>query len=115
MDDQLNDENPFQQFDGYRVIVHDNDELPSYSGQQFLHAKHYDTDIHLAPHVFLIDVEVKKMSIERRQCYLQHEKSLKFFKVYTKKNCEIECLSSMMVRTCGCVPFYVISKNAFCQ
>jgi Amiloride-sensitive sodium channel len=103
--------NPFQPFDGYRVVVHNNDEFSSYSGRQFIHVQEHFTDVEIKPEVHLIDESVRKMSIVKRNCYLSHEKSLKFFKIYTKKNCEQECLSSMMRNECGCVAFFVISKR----
>lgn len=46
----------------------------------------------------------------RRNCYLKHERQLKFFKIYTKNNCEQECLSNFTVKTCGCAQFYMISE-----
>jgi hypothetical protein len=30
----------------------------------------------------------------RRQCYFNDERQLKFFKVYTQSNCELECLAN---------------------
>lgn len=44
----------------------------------------------------------------RRNCYLEDEKSLKFFKTYTKINCENECLTDFMIKRCGCVEFFMI-------
>jgi acid-sensing ion channel, other len=31
---------------------------------------------------------------DRRQCYFNDERNLKFFKVYTQSNCELECLAN---------------------
>jgi hypothetical protein len=110
---KFDDENPFQPFDAYRVIVHNTDELPSYSGEQILHVKEYNSDVSIEPEVNSIDEDVREMPIHRRQCYLKHEKSLNFFKIYTKKNCEQECLNSQLISRCGCVPFYIISMDDF--
>lgn len=32
------------------------------------------------------------------------------FATYTETNCRRECLSYHIAKTCGCVPFYMISK-----
>jgi amiloride-sensitive sodium channel len=48
----------------------------------------------------------------RRNCYLENEKTLKFFKVYTKNNCENECLSDFMLNRCGCVEFFMIRNSS---
>jgi acid-sensing ion channel, other len=105
-----NASNPFQPYDNIRLIVHDTDELPSYSGYQLIHSMWPHTKVEIFPEIHLIDDTFKMMPLERRQCYLRNEKILKYFKVYTKKNCDQECLSDMMQRKCGCVPFYIISK-----
>lgn len=44
----------------------------------------------------------------RRSCYVEGEKNLKFFKIYTKTNCEHECLSDFMLDKCGCVEFFMV-------
>jgi Amiloride-sensitive sodium channel len=46
----------------------------------------------------------------RRQCYFEGEKSLKYFKIYSKSSCDQECFSNASLSTCGCVPFYLISN-----
>jgi acid-sensing ion channel, other len=102
--------NPFQYFKGHRIIVHNNDEFPSYSGYHFFQVEYIPTKVQIVPEMTLLDEDVKVMSLAKRNCYLPHERNLKYFKVYTKKNCEQECLSAMMADDCGCVPFDVISK-----
>jgi acid-sensing ion channel, other len=109
---QYDDSNYFQPFGDYRIIIHNNDEFPSYSGSQLFEMKHTYQDVRILPELNLIDEKVKAMSVRRRQCYLPQEKQLKYFKVYTKKNCEQECLAELMMKTCSCVPFYVISKSS---
>lgn len=48
-----------------------------------------------------------------RNCYYQHERILKFFKIYTANNCEIECRANHSLKMCGCVAYYHPSKNIF--
>jgi acid-sensing ion channel, other len=94
-----------------RVLIHNPDELPSDSAQQFLFSKNYETFVFIEPQVTYTDDNLKSMSLKKRGCYLPGEKSLQYFKVYTKTNCEQECLSEMLMKTCGCAPFYMISKK----
>lgn len=104
------DSNPFQPFQGYRMIFHKSNELPSSSDFQLFHDNYQYLRVETTPEVYLIDDEIRKMSIEKRKCYLQHEKKLKYFKIYTKANCEQECLSLTIARKCHCVPFNFISS-----
>jgi Amiloride-sensitive sodium channel len=106
----FDDTNQFQPLRDYRLIVHNNDEFSSYSGYHFFHMNDHKLQVQIVPEMTLLDDDVKAMSLTRRNCYLPHERKLKYFKVYTKKNCEQECLSAMMADDCGCVPFDVISK-----
>lgn len=41
----------------------------------------------------------------RRKCYFDSERKLRFLKVYTQRNCELECLSNATLNSCGCVKF----------
>lgn len=36
---------------------------------------------------------------------------LKFFKHYSRDNCEIECMSMEMIRKCNCVQFFMPRDN----
>ena len=38
-----------------------------------------------------------------RECYFNNERELKYFKVYTQQNCELECLANYTLNSCGCV------------
>lgn len=44
---------------------------------------------------------------ERRRCYFNSEKYLRYFRIYSKKNCEIECLANITASKCGCTPFWL--------
>lgn len=45
-----------------------------------------------------------------RQCYYETERYLRFFRVYTQRNCEMECITNYTVTKCGCSAFYLPSK-----
>lgn len=48
----------------------------------------------------------------RRQCYLQSERHLLFFKGYTQQNCQLECLTNHTLKICGCVAYHMPRKLA---
>jgi acid-sensing ion channel, other len=43
---------------------------------------------------------------------LENERKLKFFKIYSKSNCEQEEKSFQMLRECGCVMFYMVREKS---
>jgi hypothetical protein len=51
-------------------------------------------------------------SPERRGCYLPNEKSLKFFKKFSKENCRSECLANTTLEVCGCVQFFMVRETS---
>lgn len=74
------------------------------------HSTNEVLSIFVTPTLQLIDNVLKSWQPEKRGCFLQHEKALKYFKIYTRVNCEHECLSDAILKTCGCAPFYMISR-----
>lgn len=47
----------------------------------------------------------------RRQCYFPSERYLQYFKVYTQRNCELECVTNYTLKTCGCVYLHMPSEE----
>jgi amiloride-sensitive sodium channel len=69
-------------------------------------------EVLVTPEVVTVDNEkFNKLPLSQRNCYLENEKKLKFFKIYTQRNCEIECLSETFLESCNCVPFDVIRSK----
>jgi Amiloride-sensitive sodium channel len=94
---------------GFICFIHRTNELPSESSARFFQHLNF-TEVFIHSQQTLISDEVRQMSIQRRNCYLEHEKTLELFQVYSKQNCEHECQSFAFARQCGCVPFYLLSE-----
>lgn len=105
---QYDESNKFQPFDGIHLITHSPDEYPLNHGQSVHLAYWTHNYLTFYPEMFLIDDEITSWPLAKRNCYLDGEKKMKLFKIYTKNNCEHECLSFLMSKSCGCVPFYLI-------
>lgn len=68
-------------------------------------------EILITPIVIRSDQNIKALSHADRSCYFEGEKKLRFFRVYTKRNCEIECFSNSSRQACNCVPFHVVRDS----
>jgi hypothetical protein len=108
-----NRNNTFQPLELLRIIIHKSYELPSFSGYEIMQPEEHTTHVQIQTEMSSIDENVQSMAINVRNCYLNGEKKLKYFKVYTSKNCKEESLSDFIFNSCKCVPFYVISKLVF--
>lgn len=95
---------------GFKVALHFPGEWPRIK-QQFLEVPlNTKATITVKPQVIYTSKSLMSYKPEARQCYYQNERHLKFFKIYTKDNCEFECLTNFTLSVCGCVPFFMPSK-----
>jgi len=69
-------------------------------------------EILIKPQVIKSDESIREMDLEDRKCYFADEYQLKYFKHYTKSHCDLEVLSEITYKKCGCVPFnYIRNKT----
>ncbi|XP_070507966.1 uncharacterized protein [Chironomus tepperi] len=69
-------------------------------------------EVNISPEIITTDKDLSHLSPNDRMCFIENERRLKFFKIYTKKNCEIECFSMKLLSSCNCVPYDIIrDKN----
>jgi amiloride-sensitive sodium channel len=59
----------------------------------------------LHPKSFRTNENMKKFQPKIRGCYFENERKLKFFKIYTKAHCDLECMTNFTLKFCGCVHF----------
>ncbi|KAG5675196.1 hypothetical protein PVAND_005120 [Polypedilum vanderplanki] len=96
---------------GYLMFLHDPYELPSKLSQQIDINMDHDFNIFVDPQINAIDDSLIDFEPHERNCYLDDEHKLKFFKVYTRINCEAECLTNFMISRCDCVEFFMIQNS----
>lgn len=91
-------------------IVHGNDEYPLKF--QFTDVCEYEfgtsMEVIITPVVINTEENLRRFSPERRHCYFDDERELRFYKKYSKYKCEMECLSNYTLESCHCVPFDII-------
>jgi acid-sensing ion channel, other len=91
--------------------VHSPFELPgSYEKTEMIEYSYgYDLEILITPEIIRTDEDLRRYDPVKRGCYFEGEKKLKYFKVYTKRNCEFECLAYNLHHTwsLNCTPYYM--------
>lgn len=89
-------------FQGFKIVMPG--EIPNLS-KQFLRVP-LGQEVMIGVHPTMITSQGLTGHLpERRQCFFSDERELRFFKVYTKSTCELECLTNYTYRSCGCVKF----------
>lgn len=99
---------------GFRVVLHTPGEIPRPSKSFFNLPLEQQTVVSIKPNMIGTSDDLKGYPPNRKQCYMNSERKLKFFQVYTQRHCELECLSIHMEMDCGCVYFAYPSKNKLC-
>lgn len=87
---------------GYIVTVHPNEGLQMF--KKFFYLPLQQTLLlSIDPLQTITEANVQAHDLSVRQCYLNGERHLRFYKEYTVQNCRIECLSNFTLARCGCV------------
>ncbi|XP_055622259.1 pickpocket protein 28-like [Toxorhynchites rutilus septentrionalis] len=92
-------------FQGFKVQLHMPNEYTLLMNQFFRVPVDQQLLVTVAPSVVITDSKVKYYTPDMRHCYYTNERRLRFFRIYTRKNCEIECLTNHTLSLCGCVRF----------
>ncbi|XP_063915458.1 pickpocket protein 28-like [Zophobas morio] len=92
---------------GYKIQIHHPAMLPRVKQQHFRIPLDQAVIAATMPTMIQTSEAVKSYKPERRQCYFPSERNLKYFKIYTQQNCQIECKTNYTLKVCGCVDFYM--------
>jgi len=65
-------------------------------------------EILIIPEVKYTSEDLKDLKPEERGCYFEDERSLQLFQVYTRKNCEMECMINYTNIIQRCVPYFFV-------
>uniref|UniRef100_A0A182QS19 Pickpocket n=1 Tax=Anopheles farauti TaxID=69004 RepID=A0A182QS19_9DIPT len=90
---------------GFKILLHTSSEYPQVSKQYYRVPLKQEVIISVKPQMITTSDGLRDYTPERRQCFFNHERQLKYFKVYTQQNCELECITNYTLHRCGCVKF----------
>lgn len=95
---------------GFKVAVHAPDEVPFVSRHFHRLAGNAETALAVRPSVQRTAEALRSYASERRRCFFAGERRLNYFRAYTQRNCELECVTDELVRKCGCTRFSMPSE-----
>ncbi|XP_073811878.1 pickpocket protein 28-like [Musca autumnalis] len=90
---------------GYKIMLNSPDDVPSVANH-FVRVS-MDKEILLAvqPKMITTSADIEAYDPQKRRCFLNKDRQLKFYKIYTQRNCERECVTNFTYHECGCVKF----------
>ncbi|XP_037032181.1 pickpocket protein 28-like [Bradysia coprophila] len=90
---------------GFKISLHTPGEIPQMSKHYFRVPLLQEVLVSVKPNMITTSEGLRHYEPNRRQCYFASERKLRFLKVYTQRNCELECLANFTLKACGCVKF----------
>lgn len=94
-------------YSSFRINIHFPDEIPTFSNLYSQISLERQKYMRLTASIHKIDDNLKEFPPDHRKCYERNERQLRFFKTYTKVNCEHECMSNYTYERCGCTTFFM--------
>ncbi|KAK9883359.1 hypothetical protein WA026_001534 [Henosepilachna vigintioctopunctata] len=92
---------------GIRVSLHTPSNIPRPSQVFFSVGLNRFTNVAVKPSLTITSSQIRQYAPEKRFCYFGHERSLKYFRMYSQPNCNMECWTNYTINLCGCVNFYM--------
>ncbi|KAI8118089.1 Pickpocket protein 28 [Lucilia cuprina] len=92
---------------GYKVFLNSPDSIALTRGNYILVPKSKDVMITVVPQFIKSQDNLMDYPVEKRQCYFNKERNLRYFKFYTQNNCQTECLTNYTIAKCGCARFWM--------
>lgn len=93
------------------LLISTRNEDPQTSKQYFQISPGKQAFFSINPNLLTTSLDTKKFSAGVRQCYFTDERKLRFYRFYSQRNCEAECLTNFTILLCGCVKLSMLSKQ----
>ncbi|EDS44436.1 amiloride-sensitive Na+ channel [Culex quinquefasciatus] len=102
---------------GFKVLLHAPSDYPQVASKFIRVTLNRDIAVAVKPQIISTEAALYDYEPVRRQCYFNRERQLKFFRVYSQPNCQLECLTNFTLLLCGCVPYWMprSSQTRFCE
>ncbi|XP_017850493.1 pickpocket protein 28 [Drosophila busckii] len=96
---------------GFKVALHSPNESPNVRETGFLLSPGLETKLRIEPAKMITELQLRQVQRRYRHCLFHDEGKLRYFVHYTQRNCEMECMSRLLLQHCGCVVFYMPRIN----
>ncbi|XP_013104771.1 pickpocket protein 28 isoform X1 [Stomoxys calcitrans] len=92
---------------GYKVFLNSPESVPLTTGNYILVPHDDEVLVSVLPQYVTSTENLHQFGPEKRQCYFNDERYLRFFKSYSQSNCQTECLANFTINKCGCAKFWM--------
>ncbi|KAG5683748.1 hypothetical protein PVAND_013013 [Polypedilum vanderplanki] len=92
---------------GFKSLLHSPVETPKMANFGFFIAPGQETKVVITPRISEASDLIRNVPMLQRQCVFDNENNLSYYNIYSKKNCESECISKYMQHECNCTLYYM--------
>ncbi|CAO1385548.1 unnamed protein product [Diamesa serratosioi] len=92
---------------GFKVLLHSPVETPKMANYGFSVSTGLETKVVITPKISEASELIRKVPQKQRQCIFENEANLSYYNIYSRKNCEMECVSLLIEADCDCVLYYM--------
>ncbi|XP_055590909.1 pickpocket protein 28-like [Uranotaenia lowii] len=90
---------------GFKILIHSPADYPELQNQHLRLPLNQEIGLGVTPSLSYTTPTIIRYAPERRKCYFNNERFLKFYRTYTQSNCDLECLTNFTLTRCACVRF----------
>ncbi|XP_063708889.1 pickpocket protein 11-like [Culicoides brevitarsis] len=91
-----------------KIYIHNPNDIPWDDAIEFKMGEFQQTKLSISPVVYKTDDSLKyDYTPEDRGCYFPDEHYLRFFQVYSQKNCELECWTNATIENLNCTTYWM--------
>lgn len=90
---------------GFNIMLHPPNEGPQVLKKYFYLSPGKTVALSIEPKKTTTSDDARAHRPQQRRCFFNSERKLRFYKQYTLRNCELECLSNYTLEMCECVKY----------
>ncbi|KAF5296274.1 hypothetical protein FQR65_LT10269 [Abscondita terminalis] len=88
------------------MILHNPSEIPQIEELGFMLPVGFELGVAFKPIIYDASPDIRSIDLQKRMCYFNDERFLKYYRTYSNANCKMECLVNKTIEQCGCVPYH---------
>lgn len=92
---------------GFKALLHSPIETPKITNFGFFISPGVESKVTATPKISEATDLIRRVPMQQRQCVFANENNLSYYRIYTKKNCESECVSKLTEENCGCTLYFM--------
>lgn len=105
---------------GFNVMLHPPNEGPQVLKKYFYLSPGKSVALSVEPKKTTTSNDARAHPPQQRRCYFDSERKLQFYKQYSLRNCELECLSNYTMEMCECVKYsmprmFIQADHCYCS